>query len=104
MSELNRREFTETVAMAALAPLLVRGVAPIPDSHPAVHDPRTLAEALARAVRAQYGDRLSETDLAAVARQIEAMLDRAEKIRRVPLANGDEPDFVFTAVRSPDLG
>lgn len=104
MPELNRREFTETVAMAALAPLLGAGVGPIPGAGPAMHDPRTLAEALARAVRAQYGDRLSKTDLATVTRQIEAMLERAEKIRGVQLANGDEPDFVFTAVRAPDIG
>lgn len=104
MPELNRREFTETVAMAALAPLLGAGFRATPGTGPAMHDPRTLAEALARAVRVEYGDRLGEADLAAVTRQIEAMLERAEKIRRVQLANGDEPDFVFTAVRAPDIG
>lgn len=95
--------------MAALAPLVAAGVAPLSVAPPgtstgaaagaATSDPRTLAQALAAAVRAQYGDRLSEADLAVVTRQIEAVLERAEKIRRVQLANADEPDFVFTAVR-----
>lgn len=52
----------------------------------------------------QYGDRLSEADLAVVTRQIEAGLERAEKVRKVPLANGDEPDFVFSAAREPGTG
>ena len=37
-------------------------------------------------------------------RQIESGLERAEKVRKVVLANGDEPDFVFSAVRSEAPG
>jgi hypothetical protein len=51
-------------------------------------------------IRAQYGDRLSEADLAVVTRQIEDGLERADKIRKATVANGDEPDFVFSAIRS----
>jgi hypothetical protein len=114
VTELNRREFTEVVAMAALAPLVAAGVAPLPVAAPtpstgaaagaATSDPRTLAQALAGAIRAQYRDRLSQADLAVVTRQIEAVLERAEKVRQVQLANADEPDFVFTAVRSSATG
>ncbi|HWB43108.1 MAG TPA: hypothetical protein VG500_17720 [Gemmatimonadales bacterium] len=103
MTELNRREFAGTIALAALAPLL--GPAPgalrwpAPAGLPAP-DPSTVAKALAGVIRAQYGDRLSEADLATVTRQIEAGLERAGKVRKVALANGDEPDFVFSAIRS----
>jgi hypothetical protein len=67
-------------------------------------DPGALAKALAAAIRAQYGDRLSDADLAVVTRQIENGLERAEKVRKLALANGDEPDFVFSAIRSEATG
>jgi hypothetical protein len=63
-----------------------------------------LAKVLAGALRAQYGDRLSEVDLAVVTRQIETGLERAEKVRKAALANGDEPDFVFSAIRAENTG
>jgi hypothetical protein len=110
MSQMSRRDFAESLALAALVPVLGPKLAPIRWAGavpPAVasagiapHDPGALAKALAAAIRAQYGDRLSDADLAVVTRQIEAGLERAEKVRRLALANGDEPDFVFTAVRS----
>jgi hypothetical protein len=108
---VNRRAFAESVALAALAPLL--GVAPaelgtglgadaLAGPVRAVSDePGALARALAEAIRVQYGSRLKEGDLATITGQIQASLDRAEQIRKVELANGDEPDFVFSAVPSP---
>jgi hypothetical protein len=113
MSELNRREFAEAIALAALAPMLGAGslrwnptvAAELADAAAAAgQEPGSLAKALAGAIRAEYGERLSDTDLATVTRQIEAWLERAEKIRKVPLANGDEPDFVFSAVRDDFSG
>lgn len=105
MSELSRREFAEAVALAALAPVLGSAPAclrlpPPAAAGAAAPEPGALARALVGAIRAQYGDRLSPADLATVTRQIEAGLERAEKIRKMPLANGDEPDFVHSAVRS----
>jgi hypothetical protein len=106
MSDINRREFAEAIALAALAPMLgtAPGVLRWPLATAAADvgatDPSALAKALAGAIRAQYGDRLSEADLATVTRQIEAGLERAAKVRKVTLANGDEPDFVFSAFRS----
>lgn len=114
MSSLNRREFAEAMTLAALAPLLGASAGPIrwpsppavgtPAGGPGAYDPSELARALAGAIRAQYGHRLSESDLHVVTRQIEAGLERAEKVRRVALGNGDEPDFVFSAVRADDTG
>jgi hypothetical protein len=106
---MNRREFAEAIALASLAPVLGTGAAPIrwPGAlasgasveELAALEPGALAEALAGVIRAQYGSRLSEADLAVVTRQIETGLERAEKIRKVSLTNGDEPDFLFSAVR-----
>jgi hypothetical protein len=104
MSDVSRREFAEALALAALAPMLGREIVPIrvPAMAAGVAEPEpaALARALAGAIRAQYGDRLTNADLAVVARQIEASLERSAKVRKVPLTNADEPDFVFSAVRS----
>ena len=67
-------------------------------------DPASLAKALTGAVRAQYGDRLLEADFDVISHQIQAGLERAAKLRKVPLSNGDEPDFVFSPVRAPSVG
>jgi len=114
MSEISRREFAQSLALAALAPMLGPHLAPIrwpPAAVPAPppagippHEPGALAKALAGVIRAQYGDRLSEADLAVVTRQIENGLERAEKVRKPALANGNEPDFVFSAVRVEGVG
>ena len=113
MTEMNRREFTESVLVAALVPVL--GAAPLPPVPPgwwtgsaAVRqalgeggDLDALADALAGVVRAQYGERLGAEDIKTVTRQIRNALGRAEEMRAVELANGDEPDFVFTAAPPP---
>jgi hypothetical protein len=113
MSEMNRREFAEAIALAALVPMLGAGVGPIrwpgplaatPAAGLGAREPSALAKALAGAIRAQYGDRLTEADLAVVARQIETGLERAEKVRKAALSNGDEPDFVYSAIRSQSTG
>ncbi len=111
MNRLSRRSFAESLAVAALAPLM--GVRPEmirltawgpAASFEAGDDPGAVAKALAEVIRRQYGSRLSEEDLATVTRQIQAGLDRVDQLRKVGLTNGDEPDFVFSAVwnRPPD--
>jgi hypothetical protein len=103
MIDLNRREFAGSVLLAALAPVLGIGAAPSREDWwaPAVaqagDDLDKLAEALAEVVRVQYGDRLGPEDLKTITRQIRTSLGRAEEMRKVELANGDEPDFVFSA-------
>ncbi len=107
MAEMNRREFAEAVALAALVPVLGTGLSPIrltAAAAAAAGDPGGLAQALAAAIRAQYGDRLGAADLAVITRQIETSLERASTVRKVPLSNGDEPDFVFSPLRSTELG
>ncbi len=106
MNELSRRSFAESLAVAALAPVI--GVRPesirlagwdggVP--HPGPKEPGALAKALAEVIRSQYGSRLSARDLATVTRQIQTGLERIDQLRKVQLANGDEPDFVFSATR-----
>ena len=105
---MNRRAFAESVALAALAPLLGVGgpgeqwaplliAGPARDVLAASDEPGALARALADAIRAQYGDRLQAGDLDTITKQIQATLERAEQLRKLDLANGDEPDFVYTA-------
>ena len=108
MSELSRREFAEAIAFVSLVPFLgdrarLTGL-PALEPGAGVQDPTSLAKALADAIRAQYGDRLSDTDVGVITRQIQATLERAAKVRKVPLTNGDEPDFVFSPVRVPGVG
>lgn len=106
MSRLSRRSFAESLAVAALAPLIglppeaIRFSGWSRSSTPeALDDPGAIAQGLAEVIRRQYGSRLSAEDLATVTRQIQTGLDRVKQLRRVELANGDEPDFVFSAVR-----
>jgi hypothetical protein len=111
---MNRREFAETLALVTLAPLLGVPVAPVSwtgliptgsaASRLATDEPGALAQALAGVIRAQYGDRLGQADLDIVTRQIQNGLDRAEKVRKAALGNGDEPDFVFCAIRGETSG
>jgi hypothetical protein len=92
--------------MAALAPVL--GVSPESirlttwaAAAPASSKPGALAKALAGVIRAQYGFRLSARDLDTITRQIRSGLERVDQLRKLDLANGDEPDFVFAAGRLP---
>jgi hypothetical protein len=105
MSDISRRSFAESLAAAALAPLIgspaetirlprwTGGVEPVST------DPGALAKSLTEVIRAQYGPRLSSEDLAGIARQIQAGLERVDQLKKVELANGDEPDFLYVAPR-----
>ena len=108
MNGVSRRAFAESLAVAALAPLIgerpdaIRFAAwTAPASSEGLDDPGALAKALAEVIRRQYGSQLSAEDLATVTRQIQTGLDRVDQLRKVELANGDEPDFVFAAIRNP---
>lgn len=108
MSGLSRRSFAESLALSALAPMI--GVRPEtirlgqwggPALAPAGDEPGALAKALAEVIRQQYGSRLSAADLSTITNQIQTGLERVDQLRKVELANGDEPDFVFSALRPP---
>ena len=97
---MNRRAFAESLAFAALAPALgvpadslrLGGSSQDPsltsgDGYPPVaggevEDAATLAGTLMAIIRLEYGERLSPADLAGVADQIRAGLERADLIRQ----------------------
>jgi hypothetical protein len=106
VSHLSRRSFAESLAVSALAPLIgmrpetIRLASWSPASSELGDEPGAIAKALAEVIRRQYGARLSAKDLATVTGQIQTGLDRVDQLRKVELTNGDEPDFVFSAVRN----
>ena len=51
------------------------------------------------ALEAQFGERLDEAGRARVREGLERMVAGGAALSAVPLANGDEPDFVFRAYR-----
>jgi hypothetical protein len=97
---VNRRSFAESLALAALAPALgvpaealrldfgrlaaVSLPAASADAAAALENgsAATLAWALVEIIRLEYGSRLTAGELAGVAEQIQAGLDRADLIRR----------------------
>jgi hypothetical protein len=97
---VNRRSFAESLALAALAPALgmsaealrldfgrldaARLPAASSDSAAAPDDASaaSLALALVEIIRLEYGSRLTAGELAGVAEQIQAGLDRADLIRQ----------------------
>jgi hypothetical protein len=118
-----RREFTRritTLALAAPAAACGMGLPAAPSPIPVPHHPlpglppegparadATQAEdaveaeaaLLLRLAHARYGRHLDPAQLEAVRRGIASGLRAAERLRRVPLRNRDEPDFTFAAYR-----
>jgi len=89
-----RREFTRQVAALAVAPV-VTGAATADDA-PAKR-PASAGEALAEIVRLRYGRHLSQEQLRLVRETIDSNLRAADRLNRVPVQNGDEPAFAFSA-------
>ena len=96
---MNRRSFAESLALAALAPALgvpaealrldfgrldaARLPAASPDSAALEEaSAASLVRALVEIIRLEYGSRLTAGELAGVAEQIQAGLDRADLIRQ----------------------
>jgi hypothetical protein len=97
---VNRRAFAESLALAALAPALgvpaealrldfgrldtTRLPAPASDSAAPLEEASAaaLVLALVEIIRLEYGSRLTAVELAGVAQQIQAGLDRADLIRQ----------------------
>jgi hypothetical protein len=114
--DLTRRDFAKAAVAAAVAPALaacatagpesIPGPAPAAAAAPAAapappaapggqQEPTPLARALMDAVRVQYGDRMTEAEMAKVQRGISGVLSTAERLRRFPLPIATEPSFVY---------
>jgi hypothetical protein len=99
---VNRRAFAESLAVAALAPVLgvpaevlrldlrSPGASPSVDGAEAsaAEDSTSMTLALAEIIRLRYGARLSGDELAAITHQIQAGLDRADLIRHAEQGRG----------------
>ncbi len=91
-SHPTRRRFARTLALAAAAPLL-----PAPAAA-AEGDPQTAAAlALLEIIALRHGKELTEGQLEHIARSILRSRRSAERLRKVPVANGDEPAVAFSA-------
>jgi hypothetical protein len=86
-----RRRFTGALAVAAAAPLLLGPAAAQAD------EPQAAALALTEILRLRHGRDLSDEQLQRIAQSILRARHAADRLRRVPLANGDEPAVSFTA-------
>jgi len=89
-----RRGFLMSVAAVPLAPaaLGAQGAAAPPGEKDAV------AEALAEAVKRQFGAHLDAAELEAVKKELAKSLERSEKLRKeARLGNADEPVTRFEA-------
>jgi hypothetical protein len=75
--------------------------APTPPPAPATEAqpkaPSTEARSLGEAVRARWPGRLDDAQQAALVQDLDDRLEGGRALRKLPLANGDEPDFEFHA-------
>ena len=111
-SGISRRDFGKLATAATLGTLLVprsgaiaapgetgpeapAGPAPTPPEEPGAE-----ARALAEILRARHEGRFDPAALKEITRAIDGGLQAAAKLRRVALANADEPAFRFRAWRS----
>ena len=92
-SALSRREFHAALALLAVAPL----AAVAADEKPAVEPLTAVGDALAAVAKARFGKHLTADQLAEVEKSVRAGVFRAELMKNIPLTNGDEPAFAFTA-------
>jgi hypothetical protein len=58
-----------------------------------------IIDARYRTLAVRYGDRFDAAAEQKIRDDIGRLVDAAAALRQLPLANGDEPDFVFSAVR-----
>jgi hypothetical protein len=90
----------EAVPGAAAPATPAKGAPAAADSssaHVAPKPPSDEARALAEVVRLRHGAHLTEAELRAVAEDLDGRLEGGRNLRKLTLANGDEPDVTFHA-------
>src|SRR5215475_396332 len=88
-----RRQFHKQAALLAAAPLVAGATAEAAQPQPAT----SAAAALAELARVRFGKHLTEEQLKRVRQRVQQQQGMAALLRKTPLSNGDEPDFVFSA-------
>lgn len=92
MSRTSRRHFAKTLTAAlAAAPLAAQEAQK-------ETPPSQFGLALTGLVRAQYGQYLSEEELAQIGKDFQDYAPFVEGFRKFELKNADEPDFTFHAL------
>ena len=99
-----RRSFLLSLASAPLVPAALAQVAPNPPQPPSPSPsaspddtPSPMAMALAEAARLRFGRYYEPGDREEVEKGIHGNLQAAERLRKVKLANADEPVTTFAA-------
>ena len=100
-----RRSFLKSLAAAPLLPATFAQVAPNPPQPPSPKPspspsdaPSPMAESLAEAARHRFGADFQPGDMDEIRKAIHGNLQAAERLRKVKLANSDEPVTLFSAV------
>ena len=71
-----------------------------PAAQPPAETPPEISEEgrkMAEVVKMRYGDHLSDEQLEEIAKELTWRMRAGETLRKLELANGDEPDFIFKA-------
>ena len=111
-----RREFAKTLAAIAATPLLGPAIAQVALGNAASANPADLplgipaepqvqapekplpeVEALAEVARIQYGKNLTDDQMTEIKRSLSGRFRAAEAMKKIKLANSDEPAFIFSA-------
>jgi len=101
----HRRDFVK--ALAAAAPVALIGTPalaedpPKDDKKPEEAKPKTEADARMEVVLARFGKQLDEAARKTIRGEVEAIVRRAEALRKFELDNGDGPYPIFQPYRAP---
>jgi hypothetical protein len=106
-----RRRFLMALALTSAVPLAARAgdalaqappppppAAPPPAAPPAAPALSPDVAPYTQILANRHGSRVSAEQLAALAPDLDRMVQIGQRLRKVKLENGDEPDFVFRAV------
>ncbi len=101
---IDRRSFVKLLPAAGAAGLTVTRLplkaavqTPTPSPSPTPQKPSPLAEAYAEVARVRFGDKLKAQELEQLKKDLENVVQNADRLRSVKSQNSDEPDFVFSA-------
>jgi len=83
--------------MALLTAVPLIAVATTAQSQAVAEPLPAAATALTEVVKARFGKHLTEEQLQSVGQSLRRVLANAERLKRVPLRNGDEPGVIFQA-------
>jgi hypothetical protein len=99
---IDRREFARRLTISATGVVPVAGSAVVTAAAESAEQPakpRPPAELVLELIKEKYPEHLDDERLALIRRDIDGILARSKALSSFPLANADEPAFVFSAFR-----